>query len=174
MTDSQVETDGATTTRRAMIAGVGAVGASALLAACGTDERDDSLAGGGTDTNTAATTPAAPTTAAPTTGAPEATGGAGNGTKLSATSGIPVDGGKVFADQKVVVTQPASGDFKCFSAVCPHQGCTVANVKNGTINCGCHGSQFSVTDGSVKKGPATKGLDEVTIKVEGNAIWLQA
>jgi Rieske Fe-S protein len=174
MTDSQVETEGSTTTRRAMLAGVGAVGASALLAACGTDEKDGSLADSGGD---AATTPAATTpgaTAAPTTGASDAGGGANSGTKLAATSAIPADGGKVFADKKVVVTQPASGEFKCFSAVCTHQGCTVANVKNGTINCGCHGSQFSMKDGSVKKGPATKPLDEVTIKVQGGSVWLNA
>ena len=167
MTDSQVETDAASTTRRAMIAGVGAVGASALLAACGTDESDGSLADGG-----AANPPAA--TNAPTTGAPDAGGKANGGTKLSATSAIPSDGGKIFADKQVVVTQPANGQFKCFSAVCTHEGCTVANVKDGTINCGCHGSQFSIKDGSVKKGPASKPLDEVTIKVQGDAIWLNA
>lgn len=168
MTESQVETERATTTRRAMIAGVGAVGASALLAACGTDDGDSSLAdagngdkGGSGDT-------------APTTGAPQSTGGAGNATKLAATSDIPVDGGKVFAEKKVVVTQPASGDFKCFSAICTHQACTVTDVKGGTITCGCHGSQYSAEDGSVKRGPATKGLEAVDIKVDGGTIWLQA
>lgn len=169
MTDSQVEIEGATT-RRAMIAGIGAVGASAVLAACGTDEGDNSLADSG------ATPGGAPTTGgqAPTTGAPKEQNGADSGTKLSATSDIPAKGGKVFAEKQVVVTQPTAGKFKCFSAVCTHQGCTVANVKDGTINCGCHGSQFSIADGSVKRGPATKALDEVTIKVEGGSIFLQA
>ena len=48
-----------------------------------------------------------------------------------------------------MVTQPTEGDFKGFSAVCTHQGCLVANVDGGTINCTCHGSQFSIEDGSV-------------------------
>jgi nitrite reductase/ring-hydroxylating ferredoxin subunit len=171
MTDSQVETDGATTTRRAMIAGVGAVGASALLAACGTDERDGSLAGG--DGGTTAPAPAGTTQgAAPTTGAPEATGGAANGTKLASTSDIPSGGGKIFKDKQVVVTQPAKGTFKAFNTICPHQGCDVTTVKSGTINCPCHGSQFSVEDGSVKQGPATKGLTEVSVKVNGGSVWL--
>jgi nitrite reductase/ring-hydroxylating ferredoxin subunit len=176
MTDSQVETEGATPTRRAMIAGMGAVGASALLAACGTDEGDGSLADSGGDATTgappAATTPAG--TTAPTTGAPEATGGAATGTKLAATSDIPDGGGKIFKDKQVVVTQPAKGTFKAFTTVCPHQGCDVTTVKSGTINCPCHGSQFSVEDGSVKTGPADKGLTEVDIKVNQGSVWLNA
>ena len=56
----------------------------------------------------------------------------------------------VFADQKVVVTQPTAGDFKCFTAVCTHQGCIVATVSDGTINCACHGSQYSIEDGDVE------------------------
>jgi nitrite reductase/ring-hydroxylating ferredoxin subunit len=170
MTDSQVDTEGASTTRRAMLAGVGAIGASALLTACGTDEGDGSLAdeGSAPDSNGGA----APTTGAPTTGAPDS--GGASGTKLSATSEIPQDGGKIFEDKQVVVTQPAAGEFKCFTAICPHQQCTVTNIRNGNITCACHGSQFSIEDGSVKKGPATSGLDEVTINVDGEAIYLNA
>ena len=66
---------------------------------------------------------------------------------------IPVGGGKIFADQKVVVTQPTSGEFKAFSAVCTHQSCVVADVSGGTINCACHGSKFDITTGAVKNGP---------------------
>ena len=51
------------------------------------------------------------------------------------------------ADQNVVVTQPTQGTFEGFSATCTHQGCQLATVAGGTINCGCHGSQFSITDG---------------------------
>lgn len=170
MTGSQVETEATeaaatpATSRRAMLAGAGAVGASALLAACGTDD-GGSLADGDGGATTA------PTTSAPTSKAP-----AGNGNdaadKLADTADIPENGGKIFKDKGVVVTQPASGTFKGFTATCTHAGCTVANVKNGTINCGCHGSQFSVEDGSVQKGPATQGLDEVSIKVDGDSITL--
>nr|WP_221634107.1 Rieske (2Fe-2S) protein [Nocardioides luti] len=89
---------------------------------------------------------------------------------LTTTSDVEVGGGAVFADEKVVVTQPTEGDFKCFSAVCPHQGCLVASVDGGTINCTCHGSKFSIEDGSVENGPATTGLDEVAITVDGDSI----
>ena len=69
-----------------------------------------------------------------------------------AKADIPVGGGKIFADLQAVVTQPASGEFKAFTSVCTHQGCTVAEVVQ-TINCNCHGSKFSITDGSVVNGP---------------------
>lgn len=83
---------------------------------------------------------------------------------------IPVGGGKVFPDQKVVVTQPTSGEFKAFSAVCTHQGCVVADVSGGTINCGCHGSAFDVTTGAVRRGPATSPLPEKKVTVSGDGI----
>ncbi len=85
---------------------------------------------------------------------------------------IPVGGGKVFDAQKVVVTQPTSGDFKAFSAVCTHQSCLVAEVSGGTINCPCHGSQFDITTGAVKQGPATKPLPEKSVTVSGDGITI--
>jgi len=90
---------------------------------------------------------------------------------LASTADIPVGGGKVFENEQVVITQPAAGEFKCFSAVCTHQGCVVAEVKAGTINCGCHGSKFGL-DGSVSKGPATTPLPARAVKVSGNQISL--
>ncbi|EPD61596.1 MULTISPECIES: Rieske (2Fe-2S) protein [Streptomyces] len=97
---------------------------------------------------------------------------ASGGQELAKTSDIPVGGGRIFKDEKVVVTQPEKGEFKAFSAVCTHQGCTVSAVADGTINCPCHGSRFKVADGSVAKGPAPKPLAEQQIKVEGNSINL--
>lgn len=94
------------------------------------------------------------------------------GDELAKTSDIPVGGGKVFADDKVVVTQPTKGDFKAFTAVCTHQGCTVKDVAGGTINCTCHGSKFKVADASVANGPARSPLGARQIKVTGNSITL--
>lgn len=94
------------------------------------------------------------------------------GTALAKTSEIPVGGGKVFGDARVVVTQPTQGTFKCFTAICTHQGCTVANVGGGTINCGCHGSKFDIADGSVARSPAQRPLRSKRITVTGGAIRL--
>ncbi len=94
------------------------------------------------------------------------------GQELAPTSDIPVGGGRVFTDEKIVVTQPEQGTFKAFSAVCTHQNCLVSQVRDGTIDCACHGSRFSITDGSVERGPATRPLPEERIAVEGNSVRL--
>ncbi|MFD4903321.1 Rieske (2Fe-2S) protein [Streptomyces sp. NPDC058411] len=97
---------------------------------------------------------------------------ASGGGELTRTSEIPVGGGTIFEDRKVVVTQPAAGEFKAFSAVCTHAGCIVSSVADGTIDCACHGSRFSVEDGAVEQGPATRPLPAERITVEGGSIRL--
>jgi Rieske Fe-S protein len=82
---------------------------------------------------------------------------------------IPVGSGKIFADAQTVITQPKSGQFKAFTAICTHQQCTVADVTT-TINCNCHGSKFSITDGSVVNGPAQNPLAAKTLKASGDKL----
>ena len=53
-----------------------------------------------------------------------------------------------------MVTQPEAGEFKGFTNICTHRPCPVAAVTE-TIDCNCHGSRYSITDGSVVNGPAT-------------------
>jgi Rieske Fe-S protein len=89
---------------------------------------------------------------------------------LVATSDVPVGGGVVVKDAQVVVTQPSDGDFKCFTAICTHEGCVVGSVEDGEIKCPCHGSAFSVEDGSVVSGPAEDPLDEVQVTVDGGQV----
>jgi Rieske Fe-S protein len=89
---------------------------------------------------------------------------------LATTSAVPIGGGMILAEKKIVITQPRAGSFKAFTAVCTHQGCTVSTVSGGTINCPCHGSKFSVANGSVVGGPAPAPLAAVSIKVQGTSI----
>jgi Rieske Fe-S protein len=97
-------------------------------------------------------------------------GSAGSAGPIAATADVPVGGGLVVKDQKIVVTQPTKGEFKGFSAVCTHRGCVVATVADGTINCTCHGSKFSIADGSVVAGPAEAPLGDAQIAVDGTQI----
>jgi Rieske Fe-S protein len=97
---------------------------------------------------------------------------AADAAELAKTTDVPVGGGIVLTDSKVVITQPKADKFAAFSAVCTHQGCTVADVANGTINCGCHGSKYSISNGAVVNGPATKALEEKPVVVVGDVITL--
>ncbi|MER5653518.1 Rieske (2Fe-2S) protein [Streptomyces sp. NPDC002131] len=142
--------------RRTVVAAVGAAGLAVALTACGADDKASDSVGSGDGGS----------------GGKSSGGRAGGGTELAKTTDIPEGGGKVFADQGVVVTQPAAGTFKAFSSKCTHQGCAVKGIANGVITCPCHGSQFSATDGSVKKGPATSALAAASITVEGESIKL--
>jgi Rieske Fe-S protein len=97
-------------------------------------------------------------------------GGAGSPGPVTAKTGdIAVGGGTIFAAGQAVVTQPTAGQFKAFSSICTHAGCPVGSVTD-TINCPCHGSRFSITDGSVVNGPASRPLPARTVKVEGDTV----
>jgi Rieske Fe-S protein len=142
--------------RRTLFTSAGALGVAGFLAAaCG----DGQTPQGQTTT---------PTGNAPTPGGP----GGGTGGVLAKKSDIPVGGGKIFPEEVVVVTQPTAGTFAGFSAICTHQQCVLAKVEGGTINCGCHGSKFAISDGSVRNGPATARLQKRELKVDGDDIRL--
>jgi Rieske Fe-S protein len=141
-----------------MLAGVGLAGLAGTLAASSSGSSSPS-----------ATSPSSAASGAGAAGSGQA---GGSGSALAATSEIPVGEGKVFAAQRVVVTQPAAGQFKAFSAVCTHMQCIVDQVSNGAIDCPCHGSQFSVKDGHVVAGPAPSPLPAASIKVDGGKISL--
>ncbi len=102
-------------------------------------------------------------------GGPSGSGTAG-GRATVAAADVPVGGGTILTDQQVVVTQPEKGTYKAFTAICTHQGCTVNKVLGGKIVCPCHGSTFSITDGSPQGGPAQSALAEKKVSVEGDQI----
>ena len=136
-----------TTSRRQALTAVAATGLGLpLLAACSSDE-------GATGTDGAEGAAAAPAPDAP----------------LAAVADVPEGGGLIVEEARVVITQPTAGEFKAFSAVCPHQGCLVSEVTE-TINCRCHSSSFSLEDGSVLGGPAGSPLSSVDVVVEGDQI----
>jgi Rieske Fe-S protein len=153
--------------RRRVLRVAAVSGAGALLVACGGDDTstDASDQASGDPTSTATSSSAAEST----DGADDDSGGGGGG-GLVATTDVPVKGGVVLDDKKIVVTQPASGEFKAFTAVCTHQSCTVASVKANTITCPCHGSTYSALDGSVQGGPAPTALREIPVSVEGDQV----
>jgi Rieske Fe-S protein len=93
------------------------------------------------------------------------------GAAVAKTSDVPEGGGVILEDDGVVITQPVAGTFNGFSNICTHQGCPLFDVTE-TINCNCHGSKFSIDDGSVVSGPAEKPLPTQGLVVSGNEITL--
>ena len=185
-------------TRRGVLLGVGLAGLTGVLAGCSTAAvaYDANEAGvppnrPAQDAMPSSPAPASPVPASPASPAPASPAPAGSepatksepakkkakpmhtGTVLGAASDIPVGGGAIYTAAKVVVTQPASGQYKAFSAVCTHVGCLVNKVANGTIDCPCHGSEFRATTGAVVTGPAPSPLPakQITI-VDGQVVLL--
>ncbi len=151
--------------RRRALTGAATLGVGVpLLAACGDDEEATANDPASSDPTSAPTSSATTETADGATSQAPAAGG------LVATADVPVGGGVVLKDDELVVTQPAEGEFKAFTAICTHQGCLVGSVSDGTIHCPCHSSTFSAADGSVQGGPATAPLAEVAVKVDGDQV----
>ncbi|OHV35706.1 hypothetical protein BCD49_22070 [Pseudofrankia sp. EUN1h] len=143
-----------------------AVGASGyLLAACSSSDDDDASYSQATGS---AAAPSAATSAAGTAGGSTASSG---GTQLATLDQVPAGGGLILSDSKIVLTRTSGNDVHAFSAVCTHQGCTVAKVANGTIDCPCHGSKFDVSTGAPVAGPAPSPLKSVAVTVRDNAIF---
>jgi len=148
--------------RRVVLRGAALTGiATPVLVACGSDASDTGSEPSPQSTGGAGESPS---------GAEEGAAGSGPATATVPTSDVPVGGGKILLEEKVVVTQPVEGEFMAFSAVCTHRGCTVQSVAEGKITCPCHGSQFSAEDGSVVGGPASSPLESFETAVEGDQV----
>lgn len=151
--------------RRSVLVGAGALGATCLLAACGTDNTGSS--GNNEPGYTTDPLPAGSAGTADTGGDDGAAKGDG-AQVLAAVADVPEGGGVIKGDY--VITQPTAGTFKAFSKVCTHQGCDVSKVDGGVIICPCHNSEFSIQNGTPQSGPARQKLPETKVKVDGDNV----
>jgi Rieske Fe-S protein len=150
--------------RRALLASTGAA-CAAMVAGCATYNANSGGVAGPPPSQ-----PASSGGASASGGATRGGAAGGAPAALATTGSVPVGGGTILTAKKIVLTQPTADVFKAFTAVCTHQGCIVDQVANGTIDCPCHGSKFSIKDGSVVNGPAASPLASIAIKVEGTSI----
>ncbi len=152
-------------TRRNMLRSAGlavlAGGGAAAFAGCSAASDNATPAAPASTESSAAP---APSSASPSAKAPAPTK-APVGTVIAKTA-VP-EGGGVILNDKYVVTQPAPGEFKAFTAICTHAGCPVKKVEEQLIKCPCHGSRFSITDGSPVGGPAKAPLAPVKLVASG-------
>ncbi|WP_462418276.1 QcrA and Rieske domain-containing protein [Kytococcus sp. Marseille-QA3725] len=105
--------------------------------------------------------------------------GGGEGAKKPAAADLTVPSSEVPVGSGVikdgwVVTQPSEGEFKAFTDQCTHQGCAVTQVDGEKIICTCHGSEFSIEDGSPTAGPATEPLEAGTVEESGDELKVGA
>jgi nitrite reductase/ring-hydroxylating ferredoxin subunit len=116
----------------------------------------------------------------------DASGGSSGGGKQKASGGDAKAGGPAIASTSEVAPGSAlkfkdsgnpaflvhldSGNFVAYSAICTHQGCTVA-YQGGQLACPCHGSVFDPANGgAVVTGPAPTPLPEIPVKVQGGEV----
>jgi Rieske Fe-S protein len=100
-------------------------------------------------------------------GSPAAATSQPSGKSLTAITAVPVGQCKSVElpdGSPAVVFRSGADAAACFSAICTHEGCTVA--PNGTkLDCPCHGSQFDAATGKVLRGPATSPLARIDVSV---------
>lgn len=147
--------------RRQVLCGVavGILAPGALAAACG--QSGSGMGSGGSSGQSGGGA----------AGGPSA-GGASGG-PLAALSDVPVGGGKLVDrpdGSKVLLVRTSQNEVKGFDPTCPHVGVKVSPPQGGVITCPGHGSQFDAASGALRKGPATKGLTPIPVKVEGQQI----
>jgi Rieske Fe-S protein len=173
--DQQPRQETSATTRRTILRTAGLLGltgaGAAALGACAEASSGSPPAAPSAPESSAPTSPSP--TAAATSSKPSASTAkkAPKGPSV-ATSKVPVGGGVILENADYVVTQPSKGKYKAFSKICTHQGCPVASVVNGVIHCNCHGSEYSIKDGSVTNPPAPKALAEAETAVFEGKVYI--
>jgi Rieske Fe-S protein len=142
-----IDVEGAPTRRTVLTAGVVLAGAGvATLTGCssGSKKASDS-----STTPTVAATAAAPVVLTEVAKVPV-------GNAISAT----------YQGKPILISQPTAGTIVAFTAICTHQGCTVAPAGK-QFHCPCHGSVYDAATGAVITGPAPAPLAAIPVHVSG-------
>ena len=96
-----------------------------------------------------------------------------SGAEIVKLANFPIGSTKQFADlsgNPAVLFRTKSGVY-AYSAVCTHQGCTVAYDSLGhTMRCPCHGATYDSSTGAVLSGPAPLPLPKISVAIKGDAI----
>jgi nitrite reductase/ring-hydroxylating ferredoxin subunit len=75
--------------------------------------------------------------------------------------------------RRIVLARTADG-YVAFDDRCTHRGGSLAGgtMICGTVQCPWHGSQFDVSSGAVKAGPANEGIETFAVEKRGDAFQL--
>ena len=78
------------------------------------------------------------------------------------------------AGARVIVTQPAEGQWSAYDATCTHEGCMTSDSDDaGNLVCPCHGSVFDPATGEPVAGPAQQPLAPRTVEVDGEDLLIR-
>jgi nitrite reductase/ring-hydroxylating ferredoxin subunit len=96
--------------------------------------------------------------------------------KAAMTSEVPE--GKMKTVQLMgheVCVANVDGNYYAIGNRCTHFHCPLAQgaLKDNIVTCPCHGSQFDVRTGEVKRGPATMPEPVYEVMVDGSTIMLR-
>ncbi|MDQ6875812.1 MAG: Rieske 2Fe-2S domain-containing protein [Actinomycetota bacterium] len=144
---------------------LGGLTALAGRLAGGTDRSPSRIAAGGLSP---ATTPSGPAPAAGASAAPV-------GRPIASSGRIPVGHALQFNDPgsggPAWLVHESPGNYRAFSAVCTHAGCTVDFDRQGKqFACPCHGATFDAGTGQVTGGPAPASLPAIPVRESGGEV----
>ena len=74
-----------------------------------------------------------------------------------------------------VAVANVNGTFYAFGDTCTHLQCSLAkgHLEGTTVTCSCHGSQFDVMTGSVRRPPAREPVRSYRVVVEGEDLRIE-
>lgn len=100
----------------------------------------------------------------------------GDGKAFSVKLNLPATGPKKVEQDVYGILVNWKGEYKAYSAVCPHLNCTVRWIEekpeNQKLWCNCHEGSFDPATGAVTGGPPPTGLTSYKINVEDGKIFL--
>jgi cytochrome b6-f complex iron-sulfur subunit len=78
-----------------------------------------------------------------------------------------------FGGQPGILIRTADGEYRAFTAVCTHLGCTVQyRGENKTIWCACHNGTYNL-EGANVSGPPPRPLERFDVHVAGDLIMVE-
>ena len=89
---------------------------------------------------------------------------------MASVAEVEAAGSVVVGTDKPILLCSANGTVVGHTAICTHQGCTVAPA-GAELDCPCHGSRYAATTGKVLGGPAPSPLPSVAVTVKDGKVF---
>jgi 3-phenylpropionate/trans-cinnamate dioxygenase ferredoxin component len=97
---------------------------------------------------------------------------------VTVTNSVDVAEGEMTAfevgGERIAVAN-VGGALYAFGDTCTHLQCSLASgeLEGTTVTCPCHGSQFDVATGALRRGPAQEPVRSYSARVENEALQVE-